>query len=257
MPIYFIRKEDVIDGAVKIGDPLAHHLLRVLRHHPGDSLTLVDETRKKYGAKITATSSHALSVQVLSEEQQTTMPLQIRLGIALTKGNRIDWVIEKATELGVARISPLYTRRVVVKPKDHRGDHQQKRWEGIAKEAAQQSERWDIPTIDLPVTFDLFLEQTPSSDLKLICWEAEASSVTIGQLLGQSKDHSLTNASILIGPEGGWDPEEVDIARRQGYRSISLGDRPLRADTAAITALAILQYEQRRGSPAGRPYETI
>jgi 16S rRNA (uracil1498-N3)-methyltransferase len=256
VPFYFIRQGDVTDGAVKIGDPLAHHLLRVLRYHPGDSLTLIDETRKKYQARIMTIGSRSLSLQVLSEEQQIIRPPQMRLGMALRKGKRMDWVIEKATELGVARISPLYTRRVVVKSEAHRGDHQQRRWGEIAKEAAQQSERWDIPTIDLPVTFDFFLEQTQSSDLKLICWEAEASSVAMGQM-GQSDGHSLTNASILIGPEGGWDTEEVDIARRQGYRSISLGDRPLRADTAAITALAILQYEQRRGSPAGRPYETI
>ena len=252
MPFYFIRQQNVTDRIVEIGLPLSHHLIRVLRHQNGDAVTLIDETGKKYEAKIIAISSHSLSLHVLSEERQTIAQPQIHVGIALTKGDRIDWVIEKATELGVARISPIYTRRVVIKPKDHRAGHQlagagpQKRWGEIAKEAAQQSERWDIPKIDLPVMFDLFLEQTQSVDLKLICWEGEAPSVTIGKELGHSDGSSIANCALLIGPEGGWELEEVDIAKKRGYRSISLGDRPLRADTAAITAIAILQYELKR-----------
>jgi len=241
VPVYFIHQADIRGGKIEIGPPLFHHLVHVLRYQKGDGVTLVDEARKKYGGRITSVSSCSLVLDLLWEKKQETTQPNLHLGIALIKGNRIDWVIEKATELGIARISPLYTKRVVVKPRADRSDHQQKRWREIAKEAAQQSERWEIPVIDLPVSLDLFLEQTQAYDLKLICWEAEAASSSMPRMLGNIDGLALKNGAILIGPEGGWTLEEVDRAREYGYCSISLGDRPLRADTAAISALSILQ----------------
>ncbi len=253
MPVFFIQQSNVSQGVIQIGPPLFHHLIHVLRHRLGDRVTLIDEAGKKYGTRIAAIFSKSVSLNILSEETQQgpSKPL-LWLGIALTKGNRIDWVIEKAVELGVMRISPLITRRVVVKPRDGRTDHQQKRWGEIAKEAAQQSERWEIPKIDPPMILDTFLEQTQSSDFKFIFWEKESPNASLYKQLervqgeGQTHRSAPTGVALLIGPEGGWEKEEVTRAGEMGYISVSLGDRPLRADTAAITALSILQYEWNR-----------
>jgi 16S rRNA (uracil1498-N3)-methyltransferase len=252
MPLFFIQQSDVSEGAVHVGRPLLHHLTHVLRYRSGDLVTLVDETGKKYSTRIATVSLQSVSLDILSEETQQGPPKPLLwLGVALTKGTRIDWVIEKAVELGVMRISPLITRRVVVKPRDSRTDHQHKRWGEIAKEAAQQSERWEIPRMDPPMTLDAFLEQTQSSDFKFIFWEKESSEASLhkqfGPVQGEGQTRSApTGVSLLIGPEGGWEQEEVDRAGEMGYISVSLGDRPLRADTAAITALSIIQYEWDR-----------
>lgn len=249
MPFYFICQNDISGRMIRIGLPLAHHLIHVLRYQSGDSVVLIDEQQKKYNARIIAAVSGCLELEIVSEEKRRVKgePL-FHLGIALIKGDRTDWVVEKATELGVCRISPLMTRRVVVKPDGHRLDHRKKRWEAIAKEAAQQSERWEIPEIDPPVSLESFLKETASADIKLIFWEKEGATGSLREQVPVLSSFGRTNRPaptivLLIGPEGGWEEEEVAWAKKFGYLSVSLGDRPLRADTAAVTALALLRYE--------------
>ncbi|MBI3598246.1 MAG: RNA methyltransferase, partial [Nitrospirae bacterium] len=134
--------------------------------------------------------------------------------------------------------SPLMTKRVVAKLQGNR----LKRWHEIAKEAAQQSERLEIPKIDNPAPLDSFLEETRLTDMKFIFWE-KAPPVPISPQIQASLLQFPNNVSLLIGPEGGWEKEEVDRAIEKGYIAVSLGERPIRAETAALAALAILQYE--------------
>ena len=138
MPFYFIQKSDLTGGAVHIGMPLAHHLIDVLRYQKGDSLTLVDQDRNKYVARIRSITSRSIEGEVLSKDTppQQQKPI-LHLGIAILKGDKMDWAIQKATELGVERISPLMTRRVVAKVHNNKIAHQQKRWFEIAKEGSQ------------------------------------------------------------------------------------------------------------------------
>ena len=239
MPFYFIQKEDVFNGRVSIGLPLSHHLIQVLRYQKGDSLTLVDEERHKYTARILSVSSNNIESEVLSkiEPSPQKKPL-LHLGIALLKGDKMDWAIQKAAELGVDRISPLITRRVVAKLPASR----QKRWFEIAKEAAQQSERLEIPTINTPLSLESFLEETQSAHMKYIFWE-KAPHLHISTQIHASLVKSPEKGAVLIGPEGGFEKEEVDQAIEKGYIAVSLGERPVRAETAALAALTILQYE--------------
>ncbi len=242
MPFYFIQSNDLTDKTVRIGLPLAHHL-QVLRYQKGDSLTLIDEHRHQYAARILSLSSNTIESEVLSETQAPPhkKPL-LHLGMAIIKGDKMDWAIQKASELGVDRITPILTRRVVVKIHKDKLAHQQKRWLEIAKESAQQSERLDIPQIDMPMPLDSFLAETQSADMKFIFWEhapPDPITPTIHAALAQLPN----TCAMIIGPEGGLEKEEVDRACEKGYIAVSLGERPVRAETAALAALTILQYE--------------
>jgi 16S rRNA (uracil1498-N3)-methyltransferase len=243
MPVYFIRSEQIHQGKIEIGGDLAHHLKDVLRCREGESILLVDEQPRRYLAKIVGRSSTRLNLEILKAEDppQRRLPT-LRLGLGLLKGEKMDWVLQKATELGVMRISPLQTARTTVAPKSERLERQRGRWMKIVLEAAQQSGRWDIPQVDPPSDFRTFLAETASSAFKLIFWE-EASPSPLRPLLMAALQPSETQGTILIGPEGGLEKSEIEEARRIGYQVLSLGPRILRAETAVMAALAIVQYE--------------
>ncbi|HRI38674.1 MAG TPA: RsmE family RNA methyltransferase, partial [Nitrospira sp.] len=160
------------------------------------------------------------------------------LGQSLLKGEKMDWVIQKATELGVHEIIPIESRHSVVQLKADRLDHQLTRWQRIAVEAAQQSEQWRIPTIARPQSFTTALshDRTPSTILMLTERHDGKSLQTI--TFPQDTSSSLL---VLIGPEGGWSKEEREIAERQEVEPLTLGRQILRAETAAIATISILQ----------------
>ncbi|MFY9269962.1 MAG: RsmE family RNA methyltransferase [Candidatus Manganitrophaceae bacterium] len=249
MPVYFIHSSQVVDRRIVIEDRLAHHLCSVLRIQKGETLFLVDERPKRYTGRVIESDRLRLMVEIVGEEDP---PLFLRpflhLGVGLLKGEKIDWVLQKATELGAARISFLTTKRTVIQPKQERAARQHDRWAGITLEAAQQSSRWTVPEVDPVLPLDDFLAVTAHYGLKFAFWEgaaAESLPMAIRSVLGAAP----REGALLIGPEGGWEKGEVEAAGRAGFHPLSLGTTILRAETAALAALAILQYEiQRRSS---------
>lgn len=246
MPVYFIRSELIDQGKVELKDRLAHHLRDVLRIKEGESLLLVDERSKRYQTTVVESSSGRLVLQIVKEESPPANRTFVHLGIGILKGDKMDWVLQKATELGAARISPLVTERAVARPRTERIAHQHERWIKIVTEAAQQSGRWDLPTVDLPGDLHPFLRQTTGSAeggvSKLIFWE-KAPAIPFRKTL-QSGLASSPTTLFLIGPEGGWTESEVEAASGAGFSVVSLGARTLRAETAALAALSIIQYER-------------
>jgi 16S rRNA (uracil1498-N3)-methyltransferase len=160
------------------------------------------------------------------------------LGQALIKGDKMDWVIQKATELGVATILPIHSTHSVIKPNPERLEHQRSRWERIARDAAQQSERWTLPTIADPVSLPEICRRYASAPLKGLFAERSNGSSLATISLPEDRQQPII---LLIGPEGGWAPDEQRIAQEQGFLSLTLGPRILRAETAAIAAISILQ----------------
>ena len=243
MPVYFIRSAQVDQGKIIIQDRLAHHLRDVLRSQEGETLHLVDERPKRYTARLIESAPTRLMLEVLAEEDPPPFPLPtLHLGIGLLKGEKFDWVLQKATELGAARITPLVTERAVIRPKADRAAHQLERWNKIATEAAQQSGRWTIPVVDPATELLAFLARTTGYGLKLIFWEgvpAQSPRRQIAAAIAPAPREGV----LLIGPEGGWEKAEVDSACAMGYQALSLGRRILRAETAALAALAVVQYE--------------
>jgi 16S rRNA (uracil1498-N3)-methyltransferase len=218
------------DHAELTGDD-ARHLSRVLRAEPGQCYELSDN-HCAYLAEISAVTAARVTFHVLEPLPAPPPSRQIMLYAALIKFDRFEWLIEKATELGVARIVPVITDRAE-KGLASAAPKRVERWRKIARESSQQSRRLQIPEISLPepfaaVTADsaanrFFLEENPGAPSLLAALPAEADTF-----------------SILTGPEGGWTDRERALASAAGWKPVSLGPNILRAETAAIAALAIL-----------------
>lgn len=237
MPTFFVASEAIVPPTVRITGPLLQHLRASLRLQPGELLTVTDERGRRYRAEIAEVSIGTLIGRILdttSAPPKTSPP--IVLAQSLLKGEKMDWVIQKATELGVARIAPVLASHSVVRPRADRIEHQLARWQRIALEAAQQSERWSVPVIDEPATVPHLLSTSKTAAVKILL--AERSD---GASLSNLPLHNDGDVWLLIGPEGGWEEAEFRHMREQGFVGVTLGPRILRAETAAIAALTILQ----------------
>jgi len=216
---------------VTLTEDEARHLREVLRLKPGDEVSVFDGEGKEFRASVAQARRESAELELHEEIQpaRPESPLQITLAVALLKGEKFDLVVQKATELGVNKIVPLITRHGDIKLKDQSDAAKRvTRWQRIALEAAKQSGRAVVPEVSLPILFQ--------SVLKNPC------------LLFSEKDgHELTQIdgkiiTAIIGSEGGWSDEELDQARAAGVQIVTLGGRILRAETAAITAAALLQH---------------
>ena len=239
MSIFFVGPDAITPPTIRITGDLLHHLRDSLRLHAGDSLTLNDACGTRFQVEVTYVSAHAIDSRILARQiEPTGRTSPIVLGQALIKGDKMDWVIQKATELGVATIAPLYSLHSVIKPNPERLDHQRSRWERIARDAAQQSERWSVPAIADPVDLTGICQQYASAPLKGMLVERFNGPSLSAIPLPSDPQRPIV---LLIGPEGGWAPEEQRVAQEQGFLPHALGPRILRAETAAIAALSILQ----------------
>jgi 16S rRNA (uracil1498-N3)-methyltransferase len=239
MSVFFIHSTDVVDGVVHITDPLLSHISKSLRAKPGDSLLFNDDQGHRYHTTVVQITKHSLQATI---QQVENPPLSIRpsliLGQALLKGEKMGWVVQKATELGVSTIVPLITERVILKLSGKQEETHQARWKRIALEAAQQSERWRLPAI-LPLqTFRQFLGSNPESPSILMTARAEGASLLT---IPCSTEKPGTVITVIIGPEGGLSTGELEAAQSKNCAFASFGKEILRAETASLAALAILQ----------------
>lgn len=242
MPVFFIESEDVDRDRVTISGPLAHHLAKSLRLRNGEKIWLAEPGGPRYQARVLETTRGRLTAQILSASPppRPACP-QITTGIALIKSEHMEWAIQKATELGVAEIVPLVTGRTVIRPRQKHSTHHTSRWQSIAREAAQQSMRWDIPMITEPVAFEQWCAlMSARQGCRLLLWENPAGRGFRDKLRTMTKPASII---LAVGPEGGFEPDDVRKASENGFEPVSLGTRIVRTETAVIAALAILQYE--------------
>ncbi len=221
----------------------ARHLRDVLRLHEGDEVYVFNGAGAEFLCsveRIDRRTTIDLLVQHEIEPARPESPLDLTLAVALLKGEKFDLVVQKATELGVARIVPLMTRRADVRLREERGDagsdKRTNRLTRLALEAAKQSGRALVPQIDSPVRFDSFVEENSSAETFFF---SERDGVCLRESTNDSRPSSLI---AVIGPEGGWDDKEIETARAAGWRIITLGGRIMRAETAAIAITALLQH---------------
>jgi 16S rRNA (uracil1498-N3)-methyltransferase len=238
MPTFFLSSEAIVPPAIHISGPLLNHLRQSLRLQPGEILTVTDDRGRRYRTEIIEVTSRALTgriVETIAAPPRTSP--SIILAQALLKGEKMDWVIQKATELGVERIVPLAASHSVIRLRADRIDHQLARWQRIALEAAQQSERWSVPVISQPAAVEELLEWSKPAQAKLVLAErSQGASLTAVPLPGTGDE-----IWVLVGPEGGWEDEELGQVLEHGYTAITLGSRILRAETAAIATISVLQ----------------
>lgn len=238
MPVFFINSTQVEDEKVNIVDPLLSHLSKSLRTKPGDHLILNDERGRRYRTIISHVTKRALQTKIVSiQEAPPSSTPSVILAPALLKGEKMGWVIQKATELGVHTLAPLITERVIPNVSPTHAAKYQERWSRIALEAAQQSERWKVPEI-LPLQrFQDFFQRVPEGIRIMLVERQETVSISTIPL------PSVVHAGIwvLIGPEGGWTTEEIRTAKSINITFATLGQGILRAETASLASLAILQ----------------
>ncbi|HSS30356.1 MAG TPA: 16S rRNA (uracil(1498)-N(3))-methyltransferase [Nitrospiraceae bacterium] len=239
MSTFFVIPDAVTPPTIRITGDLLHHLRDSLRLHPGDRLTLNDGHGTRYRVEVTHVTPQAIDNRIIDQQTEPTRRTSpIVLGQALIKGDKMDWVIQKATELGVATIVPIHSTHSVIKPNPERLEHQRARWTRIARDAAQQSERWTLPVIADPVDLAEICLHYASAPLKGMLAERSSGPSLATISLPQDRQHPII---VLIGPEGGWAPDEQRLAQEQGFLPLTLGPRILRAETATIAALSILQ----------------
>ncbi len=218
----------------------ANHVMRVLRLRAGDPLTLFDGTGGEYAATIDATmdkgSRGRVSVTVGKHSQvERESPVTITLVQGISRSERMDLVVQKATELGVTRIVAITTERTAVRVGAPQADRKFEHWRAIAIAACEQCGRNRLPELSAPGTWQTWLESWPRAQTALLL--STRTSTRLAEGLGAAKEIEL-----LIGPEGGLTPGEESVALAAGFRGVSLGPRVLRTETAAIAALAAVQH---------------
>jgi len=212
----------------------AAHLARVLRATPGQVFDVV-ANGFLHRAEIVSASEREV-VFTLHEQMEAEAALPVHLLLAVFKFDHLEWGIEKATELGVARITPVLARRTE-KHLAQAAAKRVERWHRIVREAAQQSRRSDVPEVEEPVQLKAALASV-GAGTKLLLAETEQENSLWSELASQRVSESASVA-LAIGPEGGWAPEEMTLFAESGWTSVTLGPRILRAETAAIAALAV------------------
>jgi 16S rRNA (uracil1498-N3)-methyltransferase len=224
------------------------HARDVLRRQIGDEIYVFDGVGREFQCAVQNMSRDATQVSALVEvaPARPESPLDLALAIALLKGEKFDLVIQKATELGVKRILPLETERGDVRQRD--GDSAQKRlsrWRRIALEAAKQTGRAYLPEIAAPLTLKLMLNAAIENKANSHESSRLMFSERDGETLAKATNNfhrQLKQVTALVGPEGGWSDDEIALAREGLWRIVTLGGRTLRAETAAITIVSLLQH---------------
>ena len=216
-----------------------HHLLRVLRVKPGDALECVDGQGCSYAGHVIRQSPRELVVAIGSPLAEPERALQVTLAQALIKSDHFEWVVQKATELGVDRIVPLVTARTIIRPSAAQSERRLERWRRIIRESAMQCGRRRLPVIEPPHPFARALAGEPGARCMIMPTLA-GKPVPFSEALSVLR--GATSAVLLIGPEGDFTPEEVAQAARSGAVLVSLGPLILRSETAALAALAVLQH---------------
>ncbi|MBA3570942.1 MAG: 16S rRNA (uracil(1498)-N(3))-methyltransferase [Pyrinomonadaceae bacterium] len=221
----------------------ARHLREVLRLRPGDPVHVFDGAGKEFDCSIEESHKDTARLKVLAEvaPARPESPLQLTLAVALLKSDKFDLVVQKATELGVARVVPVATKLADIRLRDDSDANKRvTRWQRIALEASKQSGRALVPEVTHPICFAELVQATDATGLlKLMFSERE------GQSLLEMKDILDANqqqVTALVGSEGGWTDEEISLARDNNWGLVTLGGRTLRAETAAIAVTVLLQH---------------
>lgn len=239
LPRFFLAPTQIVLEAVAFHEADAVHLQRVLRLKAGDRVYVLDGLGALYLVQLTALEKRAAQGRILSRmDAGGELPVPVTLVQGLPKGEKFDWILQKATELGASRIQPVSTQRCVVKIAADKSADKLRRWDAIVREAAEQCERARIPKIASPCSLAEWLGRSQDSRaLKLACLE-RADAPSLQHVLRETPRPSAFE--VIVGPEGGFTPEESAALQAAGAKPVNLGQRILRTETASLAALALI-----------------
>lgn len=240
MQQYFVEENKVLNNKVIIDNPDdVHHIKKVMRMKMGEKIRIVLE-KKVYIAILVLLNEQSIEAEIIEQGvSDSELSVQVNIALALLKGDKIEYAIQKLTELGMYKFSPWIADRSIVKIDEKNVSKKIKRWQKIAKEAAEQSKRMLIPQIQKPMSFQKLSEELEKYDCIYL-----ASEIDYQEAKQIAKNTNLYhNILLIIGPEGGFSSRELNfLTKKKNIEIISLGKRILRAETAAIYGMSVLSY---------------
>lgn len=240
MPKFFVEPSKVSGDNITIDTTDVLHITKVLRLNIGDLVTVSDSTSTDYECEITEISKDSVLLRVLSKRNiDTESNIKITVFQALPKASKMEYIIQKNTELGVVKFVPVSLSRCVVKLDKKEAEKKVSRWQKISDEAAKQSGRGILPEVSGVLNLKSAIFEMKKADLFFVAYESEDNNSLKPLLKGKSPK----TISYLIGPEGGFSPDEIDYIKEQGIPLITLGKRILRTETASIAVTSMLMYE--------------
>ncbi len=240
MPKFFIHSKQISGETIRIDGPDFEHIIKVRRSTKGDTLTLSDENGFDYTAQIQKVYLDYLLASILDKRRSySELDVKIHIYQALPKGSKMEFVIQKNVELGAVELIPCVMSRCIVKL-DGKEKQKQTRWQKISEEAAKQSGRAFIPRIAEPMRFSEAVQALKEHPVGFAAYEGECP-LTLKQLLRQYPNPA--EVGFLIGPEGGFSQEEIDLLNQNNIPCVTLGARILRTETAAMAVTAAISYE--------------
>lgn len=238
MPRFFTEEFTEDKTLAIISGEDAAHISRVLRMGKGDSVTLCDKNSTDYFGTILSADSKRVEVRILESCPSAGEPnVQVALFQAVPKGDKLELIVQKAVELGAFRIDPVLTRRCVSRPDQRSWERKRERLQRISYEAAKQCGRGIIPEVGEILTLEEALDRMAGYDLSLLFYEQSR------QPLAPLLEKTWKSAALLVGSEGGFDPEEAELAEQFGVEAASLGSRILRCETAPLAALSAIMFQ--------------
>ncbi len=242
---FFTEPHNINNDVIDIFED-SRHIQKVLRMACGDSIIVFDGTGREYIAKLIEIEKSVCRAQIIEESLSLSEPeTQITLFQGLPKSGKMELIIQKAVELGVAKIVPVMMERSVTKiSSSSAGEEKASRWTKISVEAVKQCGRGKIPPVAPPVTFEEAVRQLSEMELPIMPYEGLGHEGQLGLKGLLQERHDATEIGIIVGPEGGFSEEEVSLALSKGIKTIGLGKRILRTETVASAVIPVIMYER-------------
>ena len=234
MQQFFVKTSLILNQAFSLDSEQTHQCINVLRYQSGQEVVCVDADQKRALCRLEVQSSYVFATPIELLKQNSEMEIKVTLIQALIRKERWEFLLQKATELGVYRVVPLVLRRNVVKWDKTESQHKRVRYQKIMQEASEQSKRTHVPQLMDVITIDEI--KAYLSDNNLVCYENESASFIKDVL------HPKESITLICGPEGGFDPSEIEELKEMGFNIVHLGARILRAETASLYVLSAVDF---------------
>lgn len=242
---FYLPPESCRNSTLELTDDEAHHALRVLRIQPGERVTVLDGAGHQLNCEVRAATKRTISLDVLRKTFSPPLPCQITLLQTVPKAKAMDYIVQKATELGAARVVPILSERTVIQIDSENSTEKAEKWQQIAIESIKQCGSPWLTKIEAPATLKNYLARREKFDLPLLAslQDDRRHPREFIQQFREEHNRAPATACVWIGPEGDFSQAEMNLIKAEGALPVTLGRLVLRSDTAAIYSLSILNYE--------------